>query len=189
MIYEVPNFLDKNSCKKLIDYFNNPNTKKSNQRDDFFKNSTVSPHEMEDEKLLKIIEELKYKTTQLAVKVFPSEKFLYLDYCDVVIWDVGKEMGAHADNSYPNRESNKTPYRDYTFIIYLNHDYRGGQTYFVNENKTCIPETGKIVIFPSGLQYTHGVTKIISGTRYTLAGWLTRDKEKMFFDERILSKS
>lgn len=189
MIYEIPNFLDDISCKKLIDYFNNPNAKKSNQIDDFFKNRTISPYEMESEDILKIIECLKYKTTQMAVKIFPSEQFLYLDYCDIVIWNVGDEMGAHADNSYPNRKSNGTPHRDYSFIIYLNHDYHGGQTYFVNENKICIPETGKIVIFPSGLQYTHGVTKVISGTRYTLAGWLTRDKEKIFFDERILSKS
>ena len=32
-------------------------------------------------------------------------------------------------------------------------------------------KTGKIVFFPGGSRYMHGVTKVTSGARYTLAGW------------------
>ena len=37
------------------------------------------------------------------------------------------------------------------------------------------PEPGMIVIHPAGLRYTHGVSKMISGYRYTISTFFTFD--------------
>jgi hypothetical protein len=89
---------------------------------------------------------------------------------------MGIKMEPHADNTYPDKTPNTCPQRDYSSICYLNHDYKGGQTFFVYENKICIPEKGKIIFYPSGLQFTHGVSKVVEGERYTLASWYTKDQ-------------
>lgn len=180
MIYEITNFLDSVNCQNFINYYcdSKIRTEQSNQ---FFYERTLSFCDIPDKNILKVFEILKYKVTQTAVKIYPSESYLYLDYCNIVFWDTGMQMSPHADNIYPDRTPNNTFFRDYSFVIYLNDDYKGGHTYFTNENKVCIPEVGKIVIFPSGLQYTHGVLKVSEGKRYTISGWLTKNEKHMYF--------
>jgi hypothetical protein len=60
----------------------------------------------------------------------------------------------------------------YTGIILLNNNYEGGVLYFPKHRKAFGKESlGTLITFPAGVQnydYTHGVTTITSGTRYTL---------------------
>lgn len=179
MIYEIVNFLDKKHCDKIIHYFVNSSIRSDQNVSDFY-GRTLFPNDIDDSEIKRIFHILEYKVSQIAVKIYPSESHLYVEHWDVVFWDTGKKMGPHADNMYPDKTPNGSPFRDYTFIIYLNDNYEGGQTYFTNENKVCIPECGKIVIFPSGLQYTHGVLEVKQGKRYTIAGWLTRIENRLY---------
>jgi leucine proline-enriched proteoglycan (leprecan) len=68
-----------------------------------------------------------------------------------------------------------SPHRYFSSIIYLNDDYEGGETYFPGFGVRIKPEPGLMVLFGSGPEYVHGVTKVRSGRRYTYAGWFTFD--------------
>lgn len=64
-----------------------------------------------------------------------------------------------------------------TFIIYLNHDFTGGQTVFPEMQRIITPRKGKLLCFnnkkPDGsndLTKVHRVTKVASGTRYVVLG-------------------
>lgn len=58
-------------------------------------------------------------------------------------------------------------------IIYLNDDFNGGEYIFPLQNKKFKPKIGDLIIFPGNMHYNHIITKIISGSRYTIPLWYT----------------
>ena len=70
----------------------------------------------------------------------------------------GNEMPAHIECD----ENNRT----FFFDLYLNENYEGGSLYFDDLNLIIKPKTGILVISPG--KYKHGVTKLISGVRYSI---------------------
>lgn len=115
------------------------------------------------------VDRVRYKIGQY-VGLYANEP-VYPNFTDFVMWTEGRSMGLHIDNAL---ESNKN--RHYSCVLYLNNEFIGGETYFDSGYKTK-PETGSIVVFPSGMY--HGVKKIEHGTRFTLAMWFTRYYEQM----------
>ena len=176
MIYEIQNFLDDETCDMLIQYFVSSKKRTIGQENEFFKGRTLSPSEICDDDIKMRMEIFKSKALQSISRLF-HENCVFLEFWDLVHWSKGIKMEPHADNIYPDRSPNTCPHRDYSSICYLNHNYKGGHTFFVYENKTCIPEKGKIIFYPSGLQFTHGVSKVTEGNRYTLASWYTKDEK------------
>lgn len=103
-----------------------------------------------------------------------ADKQFYGDIFQIVRWQPGDRLEPpHADAEQPDGSVHPFSYREYAAIIYLNQDYTGGQLYFPNFNLTPELSIGTLAIFPGTLQYLHGVTPIKSGTRYTIAGFLT----------------
>lgn len=86
----------------------------------------------------------------------------------VVRWTEGDEMEAHDDLG----EHKEFPNRHFAAIVYLNDDYTGGELMFPDLNMGIRGHTGELIIFKGG-SIMHSVNKITSGTRYTLAAWLT----------------
>lgn len=71
----------------------------------------------------------------------------------------GEEMGQHTDWN----EDQKT--LEYSFVVYLNDDYEGGEIYFNKQNIKVKPKAGSIILFPSKEPYQHGSLKLISGRK------------------------
>lgn len=72
-----------------------------------------------------------------------------------------------------NKQSNLKPHVDgseFSFIIALNDDYKGGGTHFMDENNTIRLKTGDCLVF-SGRNRHEGLP-VTSGTRYILTGFL-----------------
>lgn len=70
-----------------------------------------------------------------------------------------EQMGLHVDWNEHN------PDLEYSFVVYLNDDYVGGEIYWKNQNIQIKPEAGSIVLFPSKEPYFHGVTKVTEGNK------------------------
>lgn len=87
---------------------------------------------------------------------------LRLEVYQLVSWPAGSEQPVHVDN----RRAPTT----HAAILYLNDDYVGGQTYFPDIAEEVQPQCGLLAGFP-GRALPHGVRRIESGTRYTLALW------------------
>lgn len=106
------------------------------------------------------IENFNYNVTNLAF----TEFFTY---------EEGMFYKPHVDVS--NNVNHPTHYRKLTIIIQLSdeHDYEGGDLILydteLNENK--MPrERGTVIVFDSST--THSITKVTSGIRHSLCGWL-----------------
>ena len=74
----------------------------------------------------------------------------------------GQQFKMHRDGSYIRNEREKS---FYTFMIYLNDDFEGGETEFENLF-TVAPKKGKALIFHHPLR--HEGKTLISGIKYVL---------------------
>ena len=84
-----------------------------------------------------------------------------LQWAQVVYWPHLSQMPAHNDTA--------SEHTKFTCVINLNQDYDGGRTFF--EDGTIVePKIGQAIFF-NGMKHRHGVTKVISGKRYTIAAW------------------
>jgi hypothetical protein len=88
-------------------------------------------------------------------------------------WPSGSFAGEHVDN-----------HSGYEFltnssVIYLNDDYEGGEIYFPELGLEYSPRAGDGIFFPcDSPRFVHGVKRITSGDRYTIAMWHTDDKSR-----------
>ncbi|WP_103068225.1 2OG-Fe(II) oxygenase [Aquimarina sediminis] len=77
-------------------------------------------------------------------------------------YDIGQRFKMHRDGSYVRNE-NECSF--FSFLIYLNDDFEGGETYF-EKGITVIPKQGDALVFYHPLR--HEGKPIVSGTKYVL---------------------
>ena len=177
--FESDNFITDDECKRLIEY-----QKTYRSPDRIMKGSFPDSFVREycfDKSIESLMRFIHVKVCYFMQKYY-NEK-LYLEFSNLVYWHPGTELSVHADNfnihDLSTLNNNRYRYRDYSFILYLNSEFKGGELWFPTHDDYKIkPKTGKIVFFPGGSGYMHGVTKVTSGARYTLAGWFTKEKSK-----------
>ena len=177
MIYTQANAVDPEVCSSLITYFDtHPEQVRppSSQVQDMFKDNTMDPYNLNNPELTREVEVIRTKTTVKMSKLYDTT--LYLDYWDIVKWKPGDWMPYHADNVTEKREPHHyCHWRSHSAVIYLNQDYGGGETIFRDQNVNIFPETGKLLMFPAGYDYTHAVNEVDGSNRYTIALWFTED--------------
>ncbi|XP_078367038.1 prolyl 3-hydroxylase 1-like isoform X2 [Oculina patagonica] len=136
------------------------------------------------------------KVRQFTEDYFQLETPLYFSYshlvCRTSIIDPnGPDPGfhlshpIHADNCIMNVDGlgscrKKSPaytWRDYSALLYLNGDFKGGEFLFANPDDSIQaklkPECGRAVAFSAGLENLHGVAGVREGRRCALALWFT----------------
>ncbi len=60
-----------------------------------------------------------------------------------------------------------------TYSQSFNDDFEGGEYHFPAQNKTFRPKVGDLIIFPGNMYYNHIISRITSGSRYTIPLWYT----------------
>jgi hypothetical protein len=85
---------------------------------------------------------------------------LETDNIPVKKWQVGANMGPHADSYDGNADL------AFSLVAYLNDDYEGGEISFPGHNIEVKPKAGSLIMFPSQTPFIHEVKPIISGDRY-----------------------
>tara|TARA_Y100000401_G_C8177641_1_gene152386 strand:- start:41 stop:499 length:459 start_codon:yes stop_codon:yes gene_type:complete len=141
---EIKNFLTEKTCKDCIDFFNKNYSKtkifRKRKKLDLLNLTKINV------KIKKLID--KYS------KIYPGYN---ISNFEILKWPIGEYHDWHTD----------TIYYDKTTITYLNKDYKGGRT--TVDNYTVEPETGKIILFDSGIR--HKVSPLTEGERYVMLVW------------------
>ena len=109
-----------------------------------------------------------------------SDQIVYPEMIAINEWPIGGVQSPHLD-TYSNQEmthgtSPDKPSREWTCILYLNDNYKGGRTY-VPDGEVYEPEQGSGLLF-QGIYIPHGVEKVRRHPRHTISFWFTTDVER-----------
>jgi predicted 2-oxoglutarate/Fe(II)-dependent dioxygenase YbiX len=91
-------------------------------------------------------------------------------------WVPGEYIDLHADGETAAGVPSFAYIVDYGSIIYINEDYDGGELSFPAYRIKFKPKAGTLVFFPSNNNYSHYVTEVESGLRFTSAHFWTPTK-------------
>ena len=170
------NFLSKETCQKFVHYI---------EQNDLWENNGDGDWNSRSINLFSMNEEIREEMLDVRIQVkktiqedFNFTQDIYADIFQFVRWLEGNALYPHADAENPDGSPHPFPYRNFAAVLYLNDNYDGGQIYFPTlDNFRPEIEVGTLAIFPGTVEYLHGVTKITSGTRYTIAGFFTYDSK------------
>jgi hypothetical protein len=109
-----------------------------------------------------------FKIFDLVEKDYLEEHHLSLsnhDSYSFLQYSSGDGFSAHIDSSdsFP---------RTVSIVCYLNDDYIGGEINFLKFNISYKAAANEVLIFPANYVYSHSVSPVISGVRYSIASWL-----------------
>ena len=174
-VHEFEKFLPEDICKIIVEWFKQRPKLPTNG---LFKGKQLDYYNVQEFFIKRWMNAAKVDATYAAIQVFGENK-LYVDYSALVEWEPGSGMVVHADNCDEEGNPNYVPWRKYGGVIYLNDDFLGGETFFPDHGPYFVkPKTGKLVLYPAGLDFRHGVTTV-TGYRYTIPLWFTEDKERI----------
>jgi Rps23 Pro-64 3,4-dihydroxylase Tpa1-like proline 4-hydroxylase len=61
--------------------------------------------------------------------------------------------------------------RKVSLVYYANDEYSGGEIYFDQFNLKFKPQKNQLLIFPSNYIYTHSISEVTEGHRYSIVSW------------------
>lgn len=178
LIFEVEDFIVPEICDSVVEWFKSQKKLDTNAGNNLFDNRTIPYSSIQNEDIKRAVNAYRFDITSLVREKF--ELKLYPDYTDLVYWPSGLSMDVHADAVWLDGTPAMFPYRYCAGVCYLNDDYEGGETFFPNFNVEIKPKKGKVVLFPSNLEYQHGVREV-KGDRYTMPIWFSKNPENLEF--------
>ncbi len=116
-----------------------------------------------------------------------NDQLVYPEMIAINKWPKGGFQDPHLD-TYSNQEmvhgtTSEHVSREWTCILYLNDNYRGGRTY-VPDTQVYEPKTGHGLLF-QGVNIPHGVQKVRRNDRYTISFWFSSDPSKQMIQSPI----
>ena len=174
-IFYLENFLSPEQCREVIDAFERNLDRVADTKDEFFKDRVMWMNSLRpaETRALAIMQQARHASSYLIAKFFKETERLYDDMPQIVKWWPGMAMPAHADNEHPDGSHHNTPWRKYAGVTFLNGDYEGGNFYLDALGLRVPAKPGLLVGFKGDMSHFHGVTKVISGMRYTMPMWLS----------------
>ena len=147
-------------------------------QNNYWQGRTLFHDSIEDGRVRNIIIDVLSKGVMHMKESMNIEKPIYCEHLSIARWPVGYELQPHADaENPPGSPKHDFPWRDFALVTFLNDDFEGGTLFFPDHNLKIEPKPGYSIYFPGTLEYLHGVTKITSGVRYTIASFLTYDEK------------
>ncbi len=179
-------------CKYITNFMiNSTNNDVNPDQMPWFQNNTIYYNSIKDDNVKQIIKNYREKIAKTIEEVYKEKVYPHLT--TIVLWKPGQKMGRHHDQGNPGEIGFEM--RDYTSILYLNDNYKGGNTFIRNDDIAddrwrrepnanfndyiSIPEEGTSIIFYGGDINAHGVEKIEEGLRVAMTTWYSTDPQYM----------
>ena len=121
-----------------------------------------------------------------------TDQVVYPEMTALNEWEIGGVQTPHLD-TYSRYELEHeepvdatSPNREWTCILYLNDDFRGGETVFpdLKEDNMFSAEIGSGLVF-QGIYHQHGVNRVRRGERWTVSTWYTSNPEKILYPNPV----
>ncbi len=164
-IFMVKNFLSFEECNEFIERGEKVSFEEAKVSID---GKQVMFKGIRNNKRILFKDEVLAKKIWLQIKPFTMETFGKYkaiglnEMFRIYKYEEGERFKMHRDGSY---ERNETECSFFSFLIYLNDDFEGGETYF-EEGVLVQPQKGDALLFHHPLR--HEGKAIICGTKYVL---------------------
>jgi hypothetical protein len=115
------------------------------------------------------------------IKEFVSKSFgveVFADQIGIFRWPPGSYQMPHIDEQEGYS-------RVAGCVVYLNEDYKGGETYYPYHDRSLAPREGAIFAHSANASHLHGVTKILEKTRYTIGSTWSTQKEHSTYEAEL----
>jgi prolyl 4-hydroxylase len=183
MIKIIDNFLTKEECLELIDM----GTKQMQKANTLGEN--IAGYRTADNSWI-------YDSTPLTEKIknyISKESGLPVENQEeihIVKYEIGGEYKPHHDYFHPNTDyydtsMGKSGNRPFSFLVYLNHDFTGGETEFPNKRIKITPRQGRLLIWRNmnedgtlDPESFHAGLPVKTETKYIAIVWVRENKFK-----------
>lgn len=153
-VVEIPGFLSKDECESLILYATRKGLEKSMTWDSEADGGERIEYKNRDSEQtwIPLGENIIVDRIKEYVSKITGLPLTYQEDMQIARYKPNGKFVAHHDACQKNSPSCKNMnhnlgQRIYTFLIYLNDDFIGGNTVFSNINQTIIPKQGQAVLF------------------------------------------
>lgn len=171
------NKIIKDNANKIIDYINNHQDDFGELGPDYWQGRTIYLSKIKNQEIIQILKDHKNFMIETFIQLCDIKKPIYIDSLHLVRWTEGYELRPHADAEESNGKQHPFPWRDFGTVTFLNENFEGGLLHYPNKNGLTVPaKQGYTAIHTGSLDCLHGVTKVTKGVRYTIASFLTYDK-------------
>ena len=174
-VFLVHDFFTEDECRQYIEFGISEGFEeaKINKRGEQVMNKSVR----NNERLLFFDQDLADKLWGRLSEFVPDTNGTYRktglnEMFRIYAYDIGQQFKVHQDGSYIRNEDERSLY---SFLIYLNDDFEGGETNFV-EQFSVKPKQGMALIFKHW--YVHEGKPVISGHKYVLRTDIMFNKSK-----------
>lgn len=171
------NVLTNDECQNIIKYANTHNNWE-NAGHKFWDNRVININNVTDPTVYNLLLETRQKIESTIIESYKIQQKIYCDIFQIIRWNDGMEQPVHADACNQDGSSNGLTWRKFGSILYLNDDFDGGKTYYPKHNIEITPKVGTLAVHLGDLNHSHGVTKVVGNTRYTLAAFWGFDESK-----------
>lgn len=177
-IYEYQNFVDDEICDSFIELIeheknsiisNNKSSSKNKVRNNIAFNITDLSNEYN---FVKIVDMEASKLISKSITNYYDDNTLVNKYSDLFSskdkdYSMKLIYRFYDENDYYNWHVDSTKNGNFVLsvIIYLNDDFDGGATLFLNDKIKVKPKKGSVLIFPCDMRTIHKGTKVTSGTK------------------------
>jgi prolyl 4-hydroxylase len=181
-VLEIEDFLSAEECQQLIDLASkdlqpsrvyNESEDKPDDQYRISEQAWMKPH---SNPIVKKIDDFAVQTTGRPIQNFEE--------LQVVRYQSGGFFSKHydacdGDKEFCQRMDAKGGPRLWSFLIYLNDDFKGGETVFPYINKTVVPKRGKLIAFRNShddesliRDSFHGGETVTSGNKWICNKWI-----------------
>ena len=153
-------------CSDLVDFFRaNIGVYGWKNKVEFWSHRLINAHDLpQGSSARTALEEIGSRVVDAISREWDEKAMVQAS--QLVSWPAGTNQDAHTDKFFSDTR--------FAAILYLNADYSGGATFLEMPDSPVrvTPRTGRLLVF-EGSRIVHGVDKVLAGTRYTNAMWLS----------------
>jgi hypothetical protein len=172
-IYEYQNAVDENTVESIREILNSnildlnttPDIKKYAARVNYGFN--LNFHKNKNKKLDDVISSIEYLEIEYFKKYFTDCQLMRNYYKPLGVLGNTQIYRVYDEDDYYDWHCDTDKMFRFvaSFILYLNDDFDGGNTLFLNDKLKVSPKKGSILMFPCGPYFIHKSTPIVSGKK------------------------
>lgn len=118
-----------------------------------------------------------------------SEKLVSDQHLDVLNWQGKNIIRVYnkSDNYHWHGDQSPSNHAEFSYIVYLNDDFEGGRTLFLNDKIGVSPKKGSVLCFPVDHYHIHKGTTVSSGVKKILWNCVYRHEILMSTSQSYLA--